>query len=278
MDIEDNEGHKIAKPAEENERLIDEAYAIKPWTETVTNRVVISQPMYFPWVGILEQVRLSNVFVHYEDVQFTRGSFSNRVQVKTEMGLRWLTVPLKNHILGQLIEEVEIDYRTDWPRSHRDILKQAYAKSEHKAQLLDLVDEVFSHRYDSLAELSKASMMSLIRYFGLQDCRTFIDSSDLGITGFSTQRVIDICVRLKAATYITGHGAKNYLEHEAFEAQGIDVDYIGYGLSPYRQLHGRFTPYVTALDLVANCGKDGVHHIAGKKIPWREFIAIQKEN
>lgn len=278
MDIEGNERHKIAKPAEENERLIAEASTTKPRTETVSNRVVISQPMYFPWVGILEQVRLSNVFVHYEDVQFTRGSFSNRVQVKTEAGMRWLTVPLKNHILGQLINEVEIDYRTDWQRSHRDILKQAYAKSEHKAEMLDLVDEVFSQRYDSLAELSKVSMMGLIRYFGLEDGRTFIDSPDLGIAGSSTQRVIDICVRLKAASYITGHGARNYLEHEAFEAQGIDVDYIGYGLSPYKQLHGPFTPYVTALDLVANCGKDGVHHIAGKQIPWREFIAIQKEN
>ena len=258
--------------------MLAEAPTTKPQTETVINRVVVSQPMYFPWVGILEQVRLSNVFVHYEDVQFTRGGFSNRVQVKTEGGMRWLTVPLKNHILGQLINEVQIDHRADWQRSHRDILKQAYAKTEHKAEIFDLVDEVFSQRYDSLAELSKASMMSLIRYFGLEDGRAFIDSPDLGITGSSTQRVIDICVRLKAASYITGHGARNYLEHEAFEARGIDVDYIGYGLSPYKQLHGPFTPYVTALDLVANCGKDGVHHIAGKQISWREFIAIQKEN
>ena len=120
--------------------------------------------------------------------------------------------------------------------------------------------------------------MGLIRYFGLEDGRTFIDAPDLGIAGSSTQRVIDICVRLKAASYITGHGARNYLEHEAFETEGIDVDYIGYGLSPYMQLHAPFTPYVTALDLVANCGKHGVHHIAGKQIPWREFIAIQKES
>ena len=262
----------------EKERLITKASTTKTKTEVLSRRVVISQPMYFPWVGILEQVRLSNVFVHYEDVQFTRGSFSNRVQVKTETGMRWLTVPLKNCVLGQQINEVEIDYRTDWRRSHMDILKQAYAKSEHRIEMLDLVDEVFSQKYDSLAELSKASTMGLIHYFGLEDGHTFMDSPNLGVTGSSTQRVIDICVRLKASNYITGHGASNYLEHEAFEARGIDVDYIGYGLSPYKQFHGAFTPYVTALDLVANCGKDGLHYIAGKQIPWREFIAIQKEN
>ena len=73
------------------------------------NNIVISQPMYFPWVGILEQVQLSNIYVNYEDVQFSKGSFSNRVQVKTQSGIKWLTIPLKKLVLGQLINEVEID-------------------------------------------------------------------------------------------------------------------------------------------------------------------------
>lgn len=254
------------------------ASSIASQGETVPNCVVISQPMYFPWVGILEQIRLSNVFVHYEDVQFSKGSFSKRVQVKTETGIRWLTVPLRNQMLGQDINEVEINYCVDWQRSHRDILKQAYTKSAYKADMFDLVDDVFSRKYDSLAELSKASMMSLVRYFGLEHGRTFIDSPDLEIAGSSTQRLIDICDHLRATRYITGHGARNYLAHEAFEAEGIEVHYIGYALSSYKQLHGPFTPYVTALDLVANCGKEGVHHILGKPIPWREFIALQNEN
>ncbi|CAI8328548.1 MAG: Uncharacterised protein [Gammaproteobacteria bacterium] len=262
----------------ESERLIAEVSTISSRAEAASNRVVISQPMYFPWIGILEQVRLASEFVHYEDVQFSKGGFSNRVQVKTKKCMRWLTVPLRNHSLGQKINEVEVDYRTDWQTSHRDILRQAYAESEHRADMLDLVDCVFSHAYQSLAELSKASMMSLIRYFGLEEGRSFIDSPELGIAGSSSQRVIDICSRLKASRYVTGHGAKNYLDHKAFEAQGIEVDYIEYGLHPYNQLHGPFTPYVTALDLVANCGKDGAQHITGKQIHWRKFIAMQNEN
>ena len=52
--------------------------------------VVISQPMYFPWIGIFEQIRLADVFVFYDDVQFTRG-FINRVQYKTPQGTGWIT-------------------------------------------------------------------------------------------------------------------------------------------------------------------------------------------
>ena len=44
--------------------------------------VVISQPMYFPWVGMLEQMALADVWVHLDDAQFSKGGFFNRVQIK----------------------------------------------------------------------------------------------------------------------------------------------------------------------------------------------------
>ena len=32
-------------------------------------KVVISQPMLFPWVGMLEQIMLADVFVHYTAIE-----------------------------------------------------------------------------------------------------------------------------------------------------------------------------------------------------------------
>ena len=64
-------------------------------------KVVISQPMFFPWVGFLEQMRLADVYVHYDDVQFSKGSFTNRVQIKTPEGFIWLTAPLRNLRAGR---------------------------------------------------------------------------------------------------------------------------------------------------------------------------------
>jgi len=236
---------------------------------------VVSQPMYFPWVGLLEQIRLSNMFVFYDDVQFSRGSFSNRVQVKTSDGMRWLTVPLRNQHLGQLINEVQIDNRSNWRHKHRELLNQAYANTPYLGDMLMLVDKVFANDFKYLADLSKASMLALVDYFGLRDNTSFQDSSMLYTPGHSSQRVIDLCLNLNVKTYLTGHGARHYLEHERFEAQGIEVVYIGYSLQCYPQDHGEFTPYVTALDLVANCGKEGASRIAGMTVPWREFITNQ---
>lgn len=239
--------------------------------ESTMKQVVISQSMYFPWVGLLEQVRLADIFVHYDDVQYARG-FYNRVQVKTEHGTKWLTVPLRDHHRGQRIDEILIDDRTDWRSQHRALLRQAYFKAPFRDEMLALVDEVFSKPYTILGDLARESILILARYFNLISGKQFLKSSDLGVPGSSSQRLHDLTLAVNGNVYITGHGARNYLDHELFERSGIVVRYMKYEMRPYPQQHGEFTPYVTALDLVANCGVSGVSVIQSGTVDWKEFI------
>ncbi len=234
-------------------------------------QIVISQSMYFPWVGLLEQIRLAEIFVHYDDVQLTRG-FYNRVQVKTQQGSRWLTVPLRDRHRGQNIDETLIDDRTDWRSQHRDILRQSYLKAHFRDEMLALVDRVFAESMTTLADVSRSSILALANYFELSNHCQFVDSKELGIGGNSSQRLHDLVKALDGDVYITGHGAKNYLDHELFEKSGIAVQYMKYQCLPYPQLHSEFTPYVTALDLVANCGREGAQVIQSKSINWRKFV------
>ena len=233
--------------------------------------VVISQSMYFPWVGLLEQARLADVFVHYDDVQFDRG-FYNRVQLKTEAGVRWMTIPLSNHRRRQKIDEIAIDAGVDWRRSHRDMLRQAYRKAPFLVDMLAVVDSVFDRPLATLAEVSRTSLLALIDYFGFRGGRRFLDSRQLAIGGSGSQRLLDMVQSIRGTSYITGHGARNYLDHDAFERAGIAVKYMDYRRIPYPQLHGPFTPYVTSLDLIANCGRDGLSVICSSPIDWKAFL------
>src|SRR5262249_46477761 len=63
-----------------------------------------------------------------------------------------------------------------------------------------------------------------------------------------------------------------YLDHEAFDAAGIAVEYMDYDLSPYPQLHGAFEPYVTALDTVANLGPEAGAQVNARTVPWRDML------
>ena len=234
--------------------------------------VVISQSMLFPWIGLLEQIRLADVFVHYDDVQFSKGSFTNRVQVKTPNGLRWMTVPLDGHKLGQTINEVRVQSYEKWMSGHLDLLAESFAGAPYVDDVMAIVKDVYSRDYENIGLLACQSLMTLAEYFDLLSATQFIDSSSLGIEGSSSDRVLSIVKAVGGRRYITGHGAKNYLSHEIFEAERIQVEYMNYQCVPYPQSHGLFTPYVTGLDLIANRGRAGSSNICSNSIFWKDFL------
>ena len=239
-------------------------------------RVVVSQPMYFPWVGLLEQIRLADVFVFYDDVQFARGFF-NRVQIKTSQGTPWLTVPTVGKSQDLKINEVRLESGVDWRMAHRAVLAHAYAKAKYRDDMLALAERAMSMPAETLADVGRNSIMELAGYFGLLEGRRFLISSELGIGGSGSQRLFDIVKALGGSIYITGHGARRYLDHELFERDGIAVEYMKYEMRPYPQLYGAFTPFVTALDLAANCGREGRSFISSGTVGWRDFEPLLQE-
>lgn len=236
-------------------------------------RVVISQPFFFPWVGMFEQIRLADVYVHYDDVQFSKGHFANRVQYKTAAGSAWLTVPLKDLHLGQHIKDVQYDDKKEWRARHLAQLAQAYDKAPYREDMLTLVREVYAQPARGVCDVSVASIAAVCRYFGFAEPERFLFSSEMGVPGSSTQRVLETVEAVGGDVYITGHGARNYLDHELFERRGVRVEYIDYQKVPYPQLHGDFTPYVSVLDLIANCGREGGRSICSPTKYWRDFLA-----
>ncbi len=234
--------------------------------------IVISQPMLFPWVGLFEQIRLADIYVHYVDVQFSKGSFTNRVQVKVATGSEWLTIPVRHEGLGMEIRNTRINLAQPWQRKHLQTLRQAYAKAPHATDMLALVESVYAHNDDNIGALAIRGIEAVCDYFGLAAGKRFLQSPDLETVGSGSERVLSIVQRLGGSVYVTGHGARNYLQHQLFEKKGIEVRYMDYAKTPYPQLHGEFTPYVTILDLIANTGPRGRDFIHSGTKNWREFV------
>jgi hypothetical protein len=229
--------------------------------------LVISQPMFFPWVGMLEQARLCDTYVHYDDVQFSKGSFTNRVQIKTAQGPAWMTVPVLHEGRCQ-IRDARVNESTRFRDKHLRTLSQSYAQAPHRDVMLALVERVYAERSSWLADLTIASTEALWDAFDVRP-DIVLRSSGVSVGGTSSERVLAFNVALGANVYVSGQGGRAYLDHGAFQEAGIDVRYMDYQKRPYPQLHGPFTPFVSALDLLANLGPDGCTQIASSASSWQ---------
>jgi len=233
--------------------------------------VVISQPMFIPWLGLFEQIRLADEFVHYDDVQLPQGrSFMTRVQLKTAQGVTWLTAPVDHARSGRSIRETRLGPAKVWRPKHLKTIQQALARAPHADDAMNLAERIYSTPTDNLAEFNIAAVETVARWLGLK--ARFSCSSAMDTPGSSSQRLLDLCGRLGATDYITGHGAFHYLDHALFESRSVHVRYMRYERRPYSQLHGEFTPHVTILDAIACCGPSVRDLMVSESVDWRMHV------
>lgn len=219
--------------------------------------LAILQPSYLPWLGYLEQIHRSDHFVFYDDVQFDKNSWRNRNRIKGQSGSVWLTVPvLHKGRTGQLIKDVEIDNRQNWARKHVSTVQQAYSKAPYRNVYFNEFEEFLMRPWEKLVELDVGFIRLMCKWFGIST--EFYRSSELGIFGGQSQRLLNFSQYFDAQRYLSGNSAQNYLDTGLFEKGKVEVIWQNYEHPVYQQQHGAFLPYMSALDLLLNVGPESL--------------------
>ena len=193
----------------------------------------------------------------------------SRVQLKSANGVSWLTVPIDHTKSGKLLNEVVMLKPEEWRDKHLRTIRHAYAKRPYFNLMFELVEKIYSQPTDHLAEFNINAIQQIAQWLGLLP--QFIRSSAMDVEGVSTERLVALCEGVSCDVYVTGHGALNYLNHQQFEDKGISVQYMDYRKVPYEQGQIEFTPYVSILDAIANCGAGTRDLLCSEAVYWRDF-------
>jgi len=226
-------------------------------------KISINQPAYLPWLGYYERIAVSDVHVVLDHVQFEKNSFINRNRITTKNGPAWLTIPVltSGRFQALPINQVIIDNQPDWKRKHWESIRQAYRKSPHFSLHEAFLTEFYATEWNLLLKYCMHLNEYLLDVLSIKT--PLILSSELGINSKKTDLVLDICKKLGATTYYSGALGKNYLDEEAFQAEGIEVVYQDYHHPVYRQMHIPFVSHLSTLDLICNHGPESLGIILG---------------
>jgi len=224
--------------------------------------VMIRQPGYLSYIGFFKKIQTSDIFVYLDDVQYSVRDGDNRNKIRTQNGSIVLTVPLTKPF-GKMINEVEIANSIDWRSKHKNAIKENYKKAPYFEKYWDNLETILSKKWEKLIELN----LELIQYFNVAlDLKTItIRSSELKIKSTKSQRLLDICKKLNATTYVSGELGKNYLDKKKFEDIGIKVLFEKFQHPTYKQIHGDFIPYMSIIDLLFNEGDNAKYILKNSK-------------
>ncbi len=229
-------------------------------------KAAVLQSNYIPWKGYFDIIHDVELFVFYDDVQFTKNDWRNRNLIVTAQGPRWLSIPV-GQSLSRLVCEVRLA-DPSFQRKHFETLRANYARAPYFAQYKPFLEHVYLERtWETLSELNHYLITRIASDF--LGCKTrFADSRDYPTHGARQERLLSLLTAVGAERYVSGPAAKDYIVEKDFADAGVALiwkDYAGYPAYP-QQYGGPFAHGVSILDLLFNTGDDAPYYIWG----WRE--------
>jgi hypothetical protein len=221
--------------------------------------VSILQSNYIPWKGYFDIIAKSDVFVVYDEVQYTKNDWRNRNVILCQQLPTWLTIPVKQKNLNQLICDTKIASHS-WNRKHLNSITLNYKKSSGFEYFKDELTSMYDFSSEYLSEVNVHFIKTVCRLMNIKT--KIIDSRELNLQGDRNEKLIDACQKLSATHYLSGPAAKSYLNVDLFNQSGVQLKWMDYSNYPvYEQSSNVFTHQVSIIDLMLNVGNDSRSYI-----------------
>ncbi len=221
----------------------------------MTKTVVIHQPDFLPYLGFFHRLLAADVFVMLDHVQFVRDTsraWTHRDVIKTPQGERWLTLSVTRAPHGTPINEVELAPGVGWRDANLSLIRENYRRAPFFTELFPQLEALYSLQVHRLVDFNIASVALLLELFDLS--LPTVLSSSLDPRGQKNELLVDLVGKVGGNRYLSGQGAKAYLDRSVFERAGIEVTWQQFNHPVYPQLHGPFLPGLSSIDLMFNCG------------------------
>lgn len=222
-------------------------------------KTAILQSNYIPWKGYFDLINSVDEFVLYDDVQYTKNDWRNRNKIKTNVGSKWLTIPvITSGKIHQKIKDTRILDTNNWGRKHWSSICQNYSKSKYFCDYKEIFEELYLNSDEEyLSKINYKFIKTINNILGINTKISF--SSDYELIDGQTERLINICKQAKAVEYISGPAAKVYINEPLFQKENIKLTWMDYNdYEEYEQLYPPFDHYVSILDLIFNEGSNAV--------------------
>lgn len=222
-------------------------------------RIAIHQPHFFPWTGYLDKMVKVDAFVILDEVQLENSSRMFRNQFLAKNGeAKWQGIPYDKHgFMDKRFCDISVNRAIDWKRKQRNFFQENYRKAKGFDEAMSMLERLWEKDYGTVCEYAMESIRIMREQFEIDTPLLFQSDIDYDRDAKKNDLVLSLCEATNTTVYLSGAGARKYMDTDSFERKGIEVRFQRYEQPTYNQRGStEFVSGLSALDMLFNCGID----------------------
>lgn len=213
-------------------------------------KLAIMQPYFFPYIGYFQLINAVDKFVVYDDVNYIKRGWVNRNRILLNNAPHLFTIPLLKASQNITIANTMMDPSLKWRNKLIVTMEHAYKHAPYFNEVFPIVKEVVLKECPSIATYALNSIKAVTNYLGIetqiQPTSSTYDNKHLK----GPDRILDICQKEAATTYINPSGGIGLYDNQQFKDAEINLQFIHPKQVNYQQLNDVFFDNLSIIDVL----------------------------
>lgn len=232
-------------------------------------KIAINQPYFLPYLGYFQLIAAADMFVAYENVAYTRKSWisRNRLQGKAKEAY-FISLPTVKVTNGTLIRNVRLHETAslEMTKLLRRI-RNDYAKATFFGEAFGEIEQMFTTAPSTtVAAFNNHCLKWICALLGVKVKLSLNHDELMGLEaelnrdkqsmpfGVKSQRVFGLMSHFGADHYLNLSGGARLYDHNEFEKNNLELDFLRIPSVEYPQFQNEFVPHLSILDTLLHCG------------------------
>lgn len=216
-------------------------------------KVGIMQPYFFPYIGYFQLIAYCDVFILYDDVEYTKRGWITRNRIQDSGNVRTFSLSLRRDDDDKRIAERVLADDFDRLKLIRR-LEAPYKRAPYFHEMSGLVGEAVRNPGNNLYEFLESAIALTMAGIKITTpiLRSSLVLSNASLRG--QERVLALCSEVGATTYVNPIGGTTLYSANDFKSRGFGLEFLRSNLTPYPQGSKVFEPAMSIIDVIACCG------------------------
>ena len=215
-------------------------------------KVGIMQPYFMPYIGYWQLINVVDNFVLLDDVNYITRGYINRNNILVNGKSYRFTIPIEKASQNKLIMETKLNFTQSKKQDFLMTIQNAYSKAPYYKKIMPLIEDIINNKEMDLTAFIKASIEKIMEYLNIHTKLLISSKIQKNQELKGEERIIEICKRLGADTYINPCGGRNLYHHKDFQLENLKLFFL-YTRSEdiiYKQKQQEFIHNLSIIDIM----------------------------